>query len=729
MATEFTQDTLLYFLQSSGGTVKNSDLLLHFRHFIRDHADQNRNREQFKKFVNSLATVKQIDGVSYVVLRKKFKGHVTGGGEGGSSEPPRLCARKNTEPSPENAKLSPARSTEKPRQKLRKVTTPAPPGVIAGKTILPAAGIMLNNNNSNMETNLNLKQKRQQVIRTPELCGRPAADQVVSQISEIAQVKTPSLSEPFAPDQCTKAQHRVGFGLPPGITPVVAALRHHEETSQQLPVPETLRGREACLQPEGGLHREPPLHPISLQLQAAPRHIRLRQSYKSAVSFDEDEEEEEEVQIRRCSAGGARPLSTPLRDMGRTVSASSPCILDPPVSPSVVFSSSSSERKLPKIYVQDVERETMIPRGPGWSLESGVGQRGQRAGPVLEPGSVSGESTRQSLPLEAERYMACPDQATEVVPHHDAHTDRRYSQPAGVQLEPSQGPNQSQGEWLSSSHNSIFSPSSDSGPSSSDYLSPRGLGWNSSYEYLHARAGETRGGSKIQEVLERARCANSKTTAPWHNSTGHLHDDQEPTARLSPFHYSSDYLHDNQNSTPRMVPWHLSTGDIYDREEAESSEGSTSSPPLGLQPAVARRLSSHLRSRMCRSLGADLDQLIQEESRAGGGSEAARLNRLHLISSSLSLRYNLSSSSLSSCSTPPRCQSLADLDEGVKGRGGRMSSPIAASSTARHEGPSRQVWSRESWFDLQHECQVNMWPHASPYCCHPRQQEHNAVAS
>ncbi|XP_031133481.1 uncharacterized protein LOC116034860 isoform X2 [Sander lucioperca] len=882
MATEFTQDSLLYFLQSSGGTVKNSDLLLHFRHFIRDHADQNRNREQFKKFVNSLATVKQIDGVSYVVLRKKFKGHVTGGGEGGSSEPPRLCARKNTEPSPENAKLSPARSTEKPRQKLREVTTPAPPGVIAGKTILPAAGIMLNNNNnSNMETNLNLKQKRQQVIRTPELCGRPAADQVVSQISETAQMKTPSLSEPFAPDQCTKAQHRVGFELPPGITPVVAALRHHEETSQQLPVPETLRGREACLQPEGGLHREPPLHPISLQLQAAPRPIRLRQSYKSAVSFDEDEEEvqirqcsaggtlplstplrdvgraisasspcildppvspvvvsssssssserklpkiylqdveretmtprgpgwslesgvgqrgqwagpglepgsvsgkstrqslpleaerymaspdgatevvphhdahadrrysqpagvqleprqgpnqsqgerlssnhssifspssdaprpirlrqsyksavsfdenEEEVQIRRCSAGGARPLSTPLRDMGRAISASSPCILDTPVSPSVVSSSSSSssERKLPKIYIQDVERETMTPRGPGWSLESGVGQRGQWAGPGLEPGSVSGESTRQSLSLEAERYMASPDGATEVVPHHDAHADCRYSQTAGVQLEPRQGLNQSQGEWLSSSHSSIFSPSSDAGPSSSDYLSPRGLGWNGSYEDLHARAGETGGGSKIQEVLERARRANSKTTVPWHNSTGHLHDDQEPTARLSPFHYSSDYLHDNQNSTPCMVPCHLSTGDIYDREEAESSEGSTSSPPLGLHPAVARRLSSLLRSRMSRSLGADLDQLVQEESRAGGGSEAARLNRLHLISSSLSLRYNLSSSSLSSCSTPPRCQSLVDLDEEVKGRGGRRSSPIAASSTARHEGPSRQ---------------------------------------
>ncbi|KAA8584621.1 hypothetical protein FQN60_008406, partial [Etheostoma spectabile] len=439
------------------------------------------------------------------------------------------------------------------------------------------------------------------------------AAQVVSQSSV-------SLSEPFAPDQCTKAQNRVGFGLPPGITP---ALKHHGETSQRLPVPETLRGREACLQPVGGLHQEPPLHAISLQLQAAPRYIRNRQSYKSAVSVDEDEEEEEAFQIRQCSAGVEQPLSTPLRDMGRAISASSPCILDPPVSPSVVSSSSSSssERNLPKIYVQDMERETMTPRVPGWSLDSGVGQKGPWAGSRLEPGSVSGASTRQSLPLEAEHIIASPDRVTEVGPNHDAHADHRYSQPASVQLDPRQGLDQSQGEWPSSSHSTVFSPSSDAGPSSNDHLSPGGFGWNSSYEDLHTRA-----------------------------------------------------------------------GDIYDREEAESSAGSTSSPPLGLQSPVARRLSSHSRSRMCRSLGADLDQLLQEESRAAGGSEAARLNRLHLISSSLSLRYNVSSSSLSSCSTPPRCQSLAELDEGVKGRrgGGRRSSPITTSSTARHEGPSRQ---------------------------------------
>uniref|UniRef100_A0A8C5HRJ1 SOWAHA-C winged helix-turn-helix domain-containing protein n=1 Tax=Gouania willdenowi TaxID=441366 RepID=A0A8C5HRJ1_GOUWI len=75
MATELSQDAVLLFLRSSGGSAKNAELLLHFRAFIQDNAEQRRNRELFKKFVNSVATVRQTDGVSYVVLRKKFRGH------------------------------------------------------------------------------------------------------------------------------------------------------------------------------------------------------------------------------------------------------------------------------------------------------------------------------------------------------------------------------------------------------------------------------------------------------------------------------------------------------------------------------------------------------------------------------------------------------------------------------------------------------------------------------
>uniref|UniRef100_A0A3Q3IEP1 SOWAHA-C winged helix-turn-helix domain-containing protein n=1 Tax=Monopterus albus TaxID=43700 RepID=A0A3Q3IEP1_MONAL len=118
-------DSVLHFLQSSGGSVKNSDLLLHFRSFIRDHADRDRNRELFKKFVNSVAIVRQENGVSYVVLKKKFRGQAPGDG---------------TEPYTESTNLSPAASAEKAR--LRKLqpweVSSALSGETASKTILPA---------------------------------------------------------------------------------------------------------------------------------------------------------------------------------------------------------------------------------------------------------------------------------------------------------------------------------------------------------------------------------------------------------------------------------------------------------------------------------------------------------------------------------------------------------------------------------------------------------------
>nr|XP_046231687.1 uncharacterized protein LOC124051930 [Scatophagus argus] len=651
MATEFTQDTVLHFLQSSGGSVKNADLLLHFRNFIRDHADRDRNRELFKKFINSVATVQQIDGVSFVVLRKKYKGHVAGGGDRGSSGPLRVPAGRSTEP--------PSTVQPRPKPQLTEVTTPAE------KTVLPAAGIILNNNNNNVEANLNLKPKQQQVISTPapaQVSRRPAAPQVVSQISEKTEVKTPSLPEPPAQDQRTKlGQNRVDLVPSPGLTPVVAAVRHRGETCQQFPVPEPVIVRHACLQPKQGLHQEPPLH-----LQVSPRRFRNRQSYKSAVSCDEDEEEEEDFSVKRGSAGGMWPRGAPFDDTGRVVSPSSPCITVPSVSPSV-SSCSSSERTLPRIYIQNVQGQLLPAGGPDRSLDTGVGHRGQwtRRGP--ESGSVPKDSafSRHSIPLETERYIASPDRAEEVVLHRDVHAERKHVQPAGVHFEPTHGTDQRLP--LSSSHSSIFSPSSDAGHSS-----PRGSGWNSSYEELQTRTGNAVDESKIQ-VLQPAQRTRfepgSKTAPPWHRSAEHLHDDQEPTARVSPLYRS--------------------TGDLYDdREESESSEGSPLSSPLRPRAAVARRLSSQLRSRKCRSLGADLDQVLQHEAKGAVGSEAARLNRLHLISSSLSLRYNLSSSSLSSCSTPPLSRSLADLVE-REGKEGK-SLPAASSPAAHHEGSSRQ---------------------------------------
>lgn len=441
MATDLTQDAVLSFLQSNGGSVKNSDLLLHFKSFIRDHADRDRNRALFKKFVNSVATVRQDEGVSYIVLRKQFRGYVPGGGGGGSSEPARVPAGKVTEPSPQSTNQIPAVSAEKSRLNppLRGSGAPAPPGETARTTILPAAGMMVNNNN-NVETSVNLKQFNS----TAELSGRKAAVQVFNQLPE---VKTPSLSESPVQDERTKeGQQRVGFGPLPGITPVVPAITHHGENNQQVLLPQILKGREALLKSEGGLHQDPPLHHVSLDSKVPPRRIRYRPSYKSAVSCDE---EEEDLPVRQSPGGAVWPVSAPLRDTGRAILFSSPRIIHCPA-PHSVISSSSSERKPPKIFVQDIEGESLVSCGPGWSSESGLELRGQQAGTGLNHGS------------------------------------------AGVPLEPTQGLHQNQRAQLSSSHSSAFSSASDAGFSSSDWPpsgSSRRSGWNSSCDDLQAKTG------------------------------------------------------------------------------------------------------------------------------------------------------------------------------------------------------------------------------------------------
>lgn len=411
MATDFTQDTVLHFIRSGGGSVKNSDLLAHFRNFIREHPNRDRNRELFKTFVNSVATVQQLDGVSYVVLRKKFRGRVPGDGERGSSGPLRVPAGTKTQSSAVNATPNPADRVKKPRQKvqLEEGPRPAVQRAIVGKSVLPAAGIIVNDIH-NVEPNVNL----QKVPKTSGVSVRPAEAQVA---------KTPPLSESFAQDQHAKVgQPSLGHGPSPGITPVVAAVRHHVE----LPAPEPPRGRHVSLQSAEDLHQEAPPQPSSLHPQVLQRRIRHRQSYKAALSYD-DEEEEEETPVRRGSAGVV-PLSTPLGNMGRVISASSPCIIDQPAPPSVA-SSFSSERKVPKIYIQDVKGEMPPTGGPGSSSESGVGHRGQGAGAGLQPGEPT--STRRSLPIEAERRLHSAARGEDAAPHRDVRRDHRHLQPAG----------------------------------------------------------------------------------------------------------------------------------------------------------------------------------------------------------------------------------------------------------------------------------------------------------
>uniref|UniRef100_A0A8C7DTY7 Sosondowah ankyrin repeat domain family member Ab n=1 Tax=Oncorhynchus kisutch TaxID=8019 RepID=A0A8C7DTY7_ONCKI len=76
-----TQETILTFLLEHGGKVKNSDLLNHFKPQINcsDPAEKKHNRDLFKTIINSVAVVKQIDDVKFVVVKKRFHDFVKGG--------------------------------------------------------------------------------------------------------------------------------------------------------------------------------------------------------------------------------------------------------------------------------------------------------------------------------------------------------------------------------------------------------------------------------------------------------------------------------------------------------------------------------------------------------------------------------------------------------------------------------------------------------------------------
>ncbi|XP_008282572.1 ankyrin repeat domain-containing protein SOWAHA [Stegastes partitus] len=73
-----TQESILSFLLEHGGKVRNCDLLNNFRSHIScsDPAEKQHNRDLFKKLVNSVAVVKQIDEVKFVVVKKRYQDFV-----------------------------------------------------------------------------------------------------------------------------------------------------------------------------------------------------------------------------------------------------------------------------------------------------------------------------------------------------------------------------------------------------------------------------------------------------------------------------------------------------------------------------------------------------------------------------------------------------------------------------------------------------------------------------
>ncbi|XP_031207844.1 ankyrin repeat domain-containing protein SOWAHA [Mastomys coucha] len=72
-AAGVSQAAVLGFLREHGGQVRNSELLSRFKPLLDagDPRGRAARRDRFKRFVNNVAVVKELDGVKFVVLRKK----------------------------------------------------------------------------------------------------------------------------------------------------------------------------------------------------------------------------------------------------------------------------------------------------------------------------------------------------------------------------------------------------------------------------------------------------------------------------------------------------------------------------------------------------------------------------------------------------------------------------------------------------------------------------------
>lgn len=106
-----TQESVLSALTAAGGRVKKSDLVAEFTDFIDcdDPEEKLRNRQLFKTFVNSIAVVKEIDAVRYVVLKKNFQ-HAP---VGGLKSPPAGAERRAQDAEAEAAAGGQSRETSK----------------------------------------------------------------------------------------------------------------------------------------------------------------------------------------------------------------------------------------------------------------------------------------------------------------------------------------------------------------------------------------------------------------------------------------------------------------------------------------------------------------------------------------------------------------------------------------------------------------------------------------
>ncbi|XP_063067438.1 ankyrin repeat domain-containing protein SOWAHB-like [Engraulis encrasicolus] len=216
MATDFTQESVLSYLRCNGERVKNADLLNHFKYYLKEDEDRAQNREQFKKFVNAVAVVnRDDDAVAYVVLRKKFRvpGRDVASGQchipKHLEEKPESSRSRHRERSPRRTATSRSRerrrvpaggeASSKPKTTNRPHQVP-PTVTNKSNNVLPAAGIVTNNNNA--ET-VNLKKTDQMAPQQQTWEMSPPS--LIITVSPVSRTLKPSPTPAFSPPESKRS--------------------------------------------------------------------------------------------------------------------------------------------------------------------------------------------------------------------------------------------------------------------------------------------------------------------------------------------------------------------------------------------------------------------------------------------------------------------------------------------------------------------------------------------
>lgn len=555
MATELTQEAVLKFLCSKNGRVKNSDLLDYFKRFLREDENRTENRELFKRFVNSVAVVKREEGVSFVLLRKKYTDLVRYVGDTTSPKTPYEKTANAKEPFLKDDSSGIQEKGQTNSQTDFKVKGKKPSHVGYDSTlqknpdkILLAAGIVNSNTETvNIETTTSILP-----LHTAEHSPPPTVKEIDNRPCTLKPSEL-HLQSNESGETCQQVQTgRVSGGA---VFP-----------SSQSPDLTGAVQENICIADQGQ-SKESYGKSKSSSLDCEYNEIKIIVPENVTWNNVQSRLRDDSLNSSLESVGASQPLHNLLASNPR-ISSSTPCLLD----------CSESANNLPD-YQLTAHSNGSLPRlndrlRPHFRENSG------------EEALFGPQSVRHSLPLDNARSHP-PGSFAE---HHHAR--------------------------LSTSHGDLLLPPYDD--SAWPEIVSKG-GWSSDDSFNYKELpGEQEG--KVREMLERAQ--EARLFAKLRSSEG------------------------------KVGPLHHSMGNLDDQEPGVTEAGSGSTSPITMRPS-ARRTRSQLRSRLCRSLGADLDQPFFEDG------VSARINRLHLLSSSLSFNY----------STPPRTHSYGDVSSHGSGSG------------------------------------------------------------